>query len=423
MTSPTASTSSSFIPQFLGYSHEGASLYTRPSPKPEEIKALRIRLHATTPVLFHQMLERLTPFLKSPSLQQALIQIQYYPHQVTPEYAQIHQKFKEQWTHITHTQINQPQISTYLPLCFESIHGPSISQWATPKNCTQCIYRQANVCQGLGQTPLHIPSSPDPLQNHPLSSFSYLEEIQSPLQKSWSTHPTLKDFQKDPPLAYWIPQAEHLSAIQGAFQANHVKTIWDLGGGNGFLAWCLAQWGFSSFNPIEHQIVIIDPLSVYETPSLTHRWQGITEEFLHDLPSSFPFNPPDAFLISWPNPGRSESLLIEKYQPKVIIRAYDDAGVCGIRRASYGLEIQDQNWIWWGWGNDPLYDDLDFDPQRPYIHTWSTMSYRDCQSPLSQVQGRLSLFSSHPWTPQPLSTPLPWGVPLKNNRISNSEKT
>jgi hypothetical protein len=135
---------------------------------------------------------------------------------------------------------------------------------------------------------------------------------------------------------------------------------------------------------------------------------GTLEDLLSVSKSSCTLPTPDALFISWPTPGRSDLKLIEHFKPKVVIQAYDQAGICGIRKTSYGLEIKDQNWTWWGWGNDPHHDDLDFDPQRPYTRTWSVRSYRDLHSPLVHPQGQLTIHSQVKWMNGTLPSTLPW---------------
>jgi hypothetical protein len=344
----------------------------------DELTALRAQVSFKDPAELERHLELLSPYFKAPHLVEGLLRVEYTPTTLSPQAGRLHRDFMA--THLS--------CSSYLPLCVPEVHAQDVSAWATPSRCLECLFHESGRCDGLGGESADRARAPD-------DRFA--------VRPSWPPQPMSDAFESAQPLAYWRPSSADLSRIKRALNINRCRSIWDIGGGNGFFSWCLQHFvGISS--------LCVEPIARYQNPEVSW-FHGDDDAALKALVAGT-LEPPDALFISWPSPGRGYQQLIEMIKPKVIIRAYDRAGFCGARRGYRSVLAQGGRLLWW---RAPGPFDLETSALLPESVSWTVTSYRDLRASGENQrtpQGAVTILSQHPWTDSMSGLEVEVGLPL-----------
>ena len=325
-------------------------------------------------------LEQLSSFLEDRKPGLCLLQVKYKFHTLIPENRKIHAEFDRKHS----------VVSTYMPLCLPPSPLGELVQWTTPQNCSNCLFHETKKCGGLTG------------EEAQLSDSRYLEaSAGGALATSWQWPLKKEEFQEHPSVCYWWPEPtiqEQLIKYLGPLLP---RIVWDIGGGNGFLAWLLKK-----LIPSIEYAYCIDPVAhVYpELPEL--KSLSITAEEGYQMAEEGNLFHPDMLIISWPTTGKSYRQLIEDCQPQLILRASDQEKVCGVRRGQKALMIeQDQATLYAlaeaevrptsihsSQGLIDEYDDFDTPLGYQRLFESSVWHYRDFQMGNSQPTGQLVIF-------------------------------
>ncbi len=379
-----------------------------------KIKSLRARVFFQDFKQLQSSLEQIALIDQQKNFIKGLVQVVYQPEQIEYIYHELHFNFMKKCS----------KISSYVPLC-SPIFDQNITKWATPTHCTSCIFFEGNRCEGLGNTENFIQnfkhiyenstqiyhtqlyqSQEDVTTNHNLEELLFenqkLKPFQADLQyqvrndflyNDYQNHALMdlseikdrkinvQDFCAHRPIAYWMPQEEHLDAICRALIDQNVQNIWDIGASNGFLSHCIYQHPLIKPKQSNLSIKLIDPITGYSTPMGLERICMPIAQYMQSLS-----NPQvDAMIISWPPPLNGFQEIIDMLQPKVLIFAYDIQGFCGRQKGSYYAE-----WI----DGLPYFFELtrfDFMSSYAKIDRFTVSCYRDLKDQRSEKTGVLEI--------------------------------
>ena len=284
-------------------------------------------------------------------------------------------------------------VESYFPLCLPEA-PEALRAFSAPPHCASCALRDR--CGGLLLSPADRPAAPT--MGAALSETAATPlgaaRAPTPLGSAELERPTAETMAGPPPLSYWFPRASEFNAISAALRANGVQEVWDIGGGNGFLARWLQRWSGVPVRVIEPNRDYLGPEDV-ERSSLS---------FAAALKGTAPAAYPAALLISWPPVGESFQEQIERVGPRVLLRVADESGLCGRQHRFVALTIRGDTHRWWGWASD----DFQRAKERPYHSerpTWSLQRWRGQlhvdgaseHSASSPRGGRLLIASELPW--------------------------
>jgi hypothetical protein len=170
------------------------------------------------------------------------------------------------------------------------------------------------------------------------------------------------------PLACWWPDAALLDRFAAEAKAAGGR-VWDLGGGNGWLAARLAQRGL--------QVTVVERHPPPGPPPVgVERWVAD----VLDLPGDRA--PPDAVVLSWPPTGAQFGAVVSRLKPKVLLWATDASGRCGIRPGQAGLSAGPSGVQWY---LPEMTDDFRFEAEFRAVQRWDTPG-------LAGQQGEVVLF-------------------------------
>lgn len=377
---------------------EASALWVRCAAPTSPPISLRARLNTHTQEGLRQGFEALSPWMSAPALQVGLLQVAYPPHLLTAEASALHSAF----------QRAHPRCSTYLPLCLPGPHSEGLRVWSTPHDCRGCLFREGGRCDGLGlddnnalNNALNNPPS-DPLSSHEATGGALIDpwgEAQGEVSREVARE-ALNDLAQGResnvklwlnaarPLAYWAPSAALRAELHALMERLGCAVLWDVGAGNGLIGHALC--------PSSAQLVSIEPVPIYASPPQALAWRDTAERALSAARSG-ELPRPDALLISWPSPGRSYRALFEQLHPQLIIRAYDLAGFCGVRRGYYMVEWAEGAGFRWWEARDAHGEYDDATPPTGYqLHsTREVESLYDVRLGLKEGerQGRLSVYT------------------------------
>jgi hypothetical protein len=312
-------------------------------------------------------LSQLEPWLGAPTLRRALVQVVYRPEQLTAANAEVHAAFARR---------HADKASTYLPFCLPgSPQFATMGAFATPHDCHGCVFYQGMACQGLGGDP--APWSALGSERLPL------EDVARPVHAYGRD-----DFAGKRPLQYWLPERRHVAAIGAAVRAVG-GGLWDLGGGNGFLAGLLAaDEGLD--------VTVVDVCDAYPTPAGVRR-------AVRDVRATVA-GAPRALLLSWPPTGDGFRDVVEAIDPDVVVYALDAEGFCGRRPGYAGVFATPDGLEWFA------YPENDFRPLRgrPVVGQWRVRTYRDLRAGDGKRSGILQIRARVPLAPAAAATRYPW---------------
>lgn len=335
---------------------------------PRRLRALWATVEFGTPAELAAALGRLDPALAAPDLRHALIQVHYTPATLSTEAARHHLDFARR----------HPRASTWLPFCLPgSPEYGRLGPLATPEDCHGCLFYEALACQGLGGDPV------------PWSARRGAEPALRPVDRAVERF-RRADFGAAEPVAYWMPERRQVATIAAAVRIAG-GTLWDLGGGNGFIAALLAREGLA--------VTVIDRVPHYSTPPGVSRIVG-------DVRDPWP-DPPDALLISWPPTGDGFRDVVRRLRPKVVVYAYDADGYCGRRAGHAGVVARAEGLSWFRYPVD------DFAPL-PGLRrraAWSVACHHDLRRDARTRSGRLEIRAGFDLPPVPAVEPYPWEQP------------
>lgn len=363
----------------------------------DPLRVLRVSVHFDELAQLEKSLEGLSAWLTERTPAVTLLRVNYPVHALSAEARALHHHFTRR----------HPEVSTYIPLCLPPSPLGAMSRWTTPENCGGCLFREGERCGGLGrprgalidEVDAEVEREPDPL----VRSGGALCDM-------WDDHALIDSgvaktlMSADPPLCYWWPQSEHLESITEALTRCQVSSLWDLGGGNGYLAWLISQTCHHQEVDLD-EVLWIDPVaSIYPDRHGVTKWPHTAEHALEHVQSG-DLAPADALLISWPSPGRSFARLITALNPKLIIRATDAEGVCGVRHGHRALELYGDEAQWYDLsasfvedeGELHRWDDLSPPPGYMLLDTHTAWTYRDLRAETEPTTptGILRLFMQH----------------------------
>ncbi len=351
----------------------------------EELRALRVSVDFDHPQELERALESLKQIIQRNALQLCLLQVKYKPTTLTAEARALHEAFARDYS----------EVSTYLPLCLPPSPLGDQVQWSSPEACEQCIFFEARRCGGLtGEEWSSAPQARGELAGGALSPTWPSE---------WPLAFSRDDIMGDPPVCYWWPSPPLMKRMGGLLGAYNISQLWDIGGGNGFLSW-LFKRSCATLN----ESLNVDPVAeIYPQPEGVLSLPVTAEEGLARIRSG-QLTSPDAVLVSWPTMGESYREILRELNPRVIIRATDEEGVCGVRRGHRALVIKGGSASVFALaesmesiqGEDPLrlttYDDLEPPLGYQLILSESVWGYRDVKRGLTSPSGRVVVFAQRP---------------------------
>lgn len=328
-----------------------------PAPGPPAVlRALWARVAFERPADLAAALARLDGLVAAPTLRKALVQVRYRPDQLTAEAAAHHAAFAAR---------HGARVSTYLPFCLPgSPQHATLGAFATPDDCHGCVFYRGMACQGLGDDP-----SPWAALGADLLP---LADVRRPVREH-----VRADFAGNRPLVYWLPERRHVAAIGAAVRAAGGR-VWDLGGGNGFLAGLLAA-------DEDLDVTVVDVAADYPMPA------GVRRQ-VRDIRAPAGEPPPDALLLSWPPTGDGFRDVVERLDPAVVVYAVDAEGFCGRRPGFAGVIATAGGLEWFH------YPENDFRPLhgRPVVGEWRVRTYRDLRDGSRRRSGRLQIRARRP---------------------------
>ena len=337
----------------------------------QNLQVLRVQLDFETTSELEEILEALSGFLQSISPKVCLLQVKYKPSTLCEQARYLHQSFMDRHS----------QVSSYIPLCVPP--SPLAEQviWASPQTCTQCIFLEGQRCGGLtGQEAL----------DNPLLQAGV--KAGGALAKDWQAPLNIELFRNTPPVCYWWPEPRLTAILDPILKQHDCQTVWDVGGGNGFVAWWLKQ----SFTSVQRSFCI-DPIAFLYEAQNGVEYYSIKSGHALELAKSGDLVSPDLIVISWPSTGLLFHDLIHELKPKVILRITDGEGVCGVRRGHRALLLSGVRAE--VFGLDQAFTSLDheldeLEPPKGYAltHSNTVWCYRDFQSNADQPSGVLRVF-------------------------------
>lgn len=277
-------------------------------------KVLRLRAHFDTARELHCIFSSLAEALTQWTPPITLLQVVYRPETLTPQARRLHFDFAQR----------HPRVSTYLPLCLPPSPLGQLVEYATPDQCSSCLFREGGRCDGLGGDEPSL----------------WIERAGGALRPDWSGDEGREAFQEDPPLCYWWPEDHIIIKLREQISRSGCLRIWDIGGGNAYL---LSRLG-EGLEGVE--LICLDPVAeVYPKRDHILQLSYTAEEALAQVERG-QLDPPDALCISWPSSGLSFQSLIHALRPKILIRATDSDGVCGVRRGHYSAQLTAEEITW-----------------------------------------------------------------------------
>ena len=313
------------------------------------VRVLRIKVFFESVRQLAEILEHVGKMFEDIHPEITLLQVVYRSDTLTSEARTYHTRFAKQF----------PRVSTYFPLCLPPSPLGELARWATPDHCEGCLFREGGRCDGLGE-----------------EEVSLVEWGGGALRSTWTGFEDQLAFSHDPPLCYWWPEEHHLELMVNQLKAESCQHLWDLGGGNGYLGSILAGL-------VPHlDVTCVDPVAaIYPHRPEVRQCSQTAEEALNEVLIGHR-NAPDALCISWPSPGRSFRSLIETLSPRILIRATDLEGVCGVRHGQYSLILTPKEAIWLrlreaGKSHERRWDDLEAPKGYRESGRLTTWTYRD----------------------------------------------
>ena len=289
------------------------------------ITALRARVSFRTEEGLARALDLLSPHMRAPALRQGLLQVVYRPAQLTEGAARLHAAFRHA----------HPRCSTYLPLCLPGPHSDGAREWSTPEDCAGCIYRRGGRCDGLGGDEAGGDAASGGGAAGALALLT-LDERPCPPLAAPAPPPPEELLSGARPRAYWAPSAALTAEVWALLRAEGCEALWDVGAGSGLIGRLLC--------PPEVTLVSVEPLAGYAPRAplgARHIWSTATAAEALAACAAGLLPRPAALLISWPPPGESFRALLEALRPRVVVRAYDAAGFCGVRGGYRWVEVSE----------------------------------------------------------------------------------
>lgn len=201
------------------------------------------------------------------------------------------------------------RVETYLPFC---LPGDPVGALATPEDCHACPLYTSRRCRGLGWDRRPWDALPDPAAP-PLADWA----------GGWS---------RSLPRAYWRPTDDDIAAI-GALG----RTVWDLGGANGYLAWRLHhEQGVDA--------TVVDTWAGFATPDGVRRVVGDAR--------AAKGTPPDVVLVSYPPEGDAFADAIVQLAPEWVVRVMPHPGRLGRPRDYARVTATAAGLSWWRYDPD-----------------------------------------------------------------------
>jgi hypothetical protein len=269
-----------------------------------------------------------------------------------------------------------PKVSTWVPLCLPGAPDAArLGAFANPEDCAACVFYQGRACQGFGE------------DTEPFARLSGAVPALGPADGVLRGERAAV-FDGTTPTAYWQPTRRAIAALGAAARAAG-GTLWDLGGGNGFVAGLLARdEGLS--------VTVFDRVGAWPAlPGVAHVAGDLRE-------TSRGRAPPGAVLVSWPPTGDGFRDVLRALAPRVVAFAYDADGFCGRRRGHAGLVVTDGRAQWFRAAAD------DFGPLRgrPRRFLCAVRASRDASGAPSG--GRFEVRSDRPFEVPEGLVPYPW---------------
>ena len=337
------------------------------------LNVLRVSISFDDILELQLALEQLDQLLQARSLKVCLLQIKYRVQTLTKEARVLHENFARR----------HPTVSTYLPLCLPPSPLGDLSKWTTPHDCAHCMFHEGKKCGGLTG------------EEGKRTSKGYEDLLAGgALASSW-TWPLIKhEFIHSPPVCYWWPELSLRSDLLQTLNPFKPEVIWDIGGGNGFLAWL-----FKQLLPSLKKAYCIDPIAhIYPQPQGVLSISLKAEDLLID-PKQNQAKKPDLVVISWPTTGLSYQSLLSNLQPKIIVRASDQDGVCGVRKGQKALIFEQKQASVYtlaeGYSahlNNEVYDDFDIPPGYRLLYEQELWHYRDFNINAHSPSGLMKIF-------------------------------
>lgn len=281
--------------------------------------------------------------------------------------------------HLAWAERAGPRVSTWAPLCAPGAPVPAqAAAFATPDDCGACVFYRARACQGFGDED---------------TPFERLNDAAPALADAAPAlaEPALARFDGPTPSAYWAPPRRAIAALGAAARAAG-GTLWDLGGGNGFIAGLLARdEGLS--------VTVFDQGEGWSGPAGVERVVG-------DLRARVGGRaPPAAVLVSWPPTGDAFRDVVRALRPRVLAFAYDAEGACGRRRSHAGLVTDGLGARWFQGGAD------DFAPLPGLVRRFACAVRASRDAPGAREGGRFELRTAEAFAlPEEARAPYPWEV-------------
>ena len=336
-------------------------------------QVLRVQVDFNTVNELQNILAVLGEFLLSSKPGLCLLQVKYKQNTLNAEARELHQVFMDQ----------HAQVSSYLPLCLPPSPLGEQVIWASPNNCKQCIFLEAQRCGGLNG---------DESIDNPL--FKDKAEAGGALRSHWSIPLQIDEFKQSPPVCYWWPESRLIPILGAIFNKKNCQTMWDIGGANGFVAW----WLKHSFTRFKH-VFCIDPVSEIYASKNGVNYLSIDAEKASKQVEKGHLLTPGLMVISWPSPGLLFAKVIQRLQPKVLIRVTDSQGVCGVRRGHRALTLSSHRAEVYGLSEafDERGAELDeLDPPHGYklVYCDTLWCYRDFQTQASEPSALFRVYES-----------------------------
>lgn len=302
-------------------------------------------------------LDRVDGLLTTHRPRAARVLLRHRPTTLTESIATLH----ESWAAAAPAHVHVPR-----PLCFP---GLETRAFATPDDCAGCILH-ARGCQGLEGTA------------EPIGGATTAPPPGPPA--SW----TRAAFAAEQPFAYWLPTRAIIGRFVAAVGATGRGTVWDLGGGSGWLAALLAAEGL--------RVTLIDTEARSDTPPGVERLVADARHL--DGP------PPAAVVVSWPPPGHGFRETLARLRAPVVLQAFDADGSVGRRRGHLVAHVTAA-----GVRLAPGPVD-DFDPLPGYtLHgPWPTWTHADLRRGSDTPGGWAQIQTLDDTLPAASGAPYPW---------------
>lgn len=210
---------------------------------------------------------------------------------------------------LKHLRADGHRVDGWVPACADPTTAEDLAAFASPPECDTCVLYARGACRGEGR-------DREPFARRPRAAPPPLPANDP---EDWTPDACLGPT----PAACWWPSVALLDAFAAEAQAAGGR-VWDLGGGNGWLAARLARRGLTVTVVERHPPAGPPPAGVT-------RWVAD----VLDLPGAAPT--PDAVVLSWPPTGAEFAAVIERLKPRVVLWATDAGGRCGIRPGQAGL--------------------------------------------------------------------------------------